>query len=164
MTLRLRFYGEDNIVDQIRQEIENRLATLERDKPEVYLGHCFGRHGECNKDYEGEACDWGTEAWKFGIGFLNLGSETALELIKNQEKLGKSKEYKKPINLYADRYVHCFLNNIFDPIREINFYLTEAVQRTSLLHTAKQLEQKEFDNLVTEIIEFIVKRVKQSFT
>jgi len=139
MTLRLRFYGEDNIVDQIGQEIENKLATLERDKPEVYLSHCFGRHGECNKDYEGEACDWGTEAWKLGIRFLNLGSETALELIKNQEKLGKSKEYEKPINFYADRHIHCFLNNIFDPIKEINFYPTEAIQRTSLLHTGKQL-------------------------
>lgn len=159
-TLRLRFYGEDNIVDQIKQEIENRLATLERDKPELYLGHCFGRHGKCDEDYEGEADDWGTDAWKYGIKFLNTGSEFALALIKNQDKLDKSAEYKKSIDFYADRYVHCFLNNIFVPSEEVNFYLKEAIQRISHLYTGRCFEHKGLENLIAKIERLIVNKAK----
>jgi len=161
ITLRLRFYGEDNIIDKIKQEIEKKLAVLEKDKPELYLGHCFGRHGECDKNYEGEADNWGTEAWVLGIKFLNLGSEVALNLIKNQEKLGKSEEYRKPISFYADRYVHCFLNQLRTLIDEINFYLCEAIQRISYRETKEQFAEEELRNLIKEIKDKIVNKARE---
>lgn len=135
---------------------------LEEEKPELYLGHCFGRHGECGKDYEGEADDWGTEAWEHGIKFLNLGSEVALALIKNQEKLEKSEEYKQPIDFYADRYIHCFLNNIFDPFKEISFYLNQAIQRISNHRIGRLVKQEELENLIIQIEDLIFEALKIS--
>lgn len=132
VTLRLRFYGKDELIEGIRSEIEGRLKELEKNNPELYLGHCFGRHGECGKDYEGEAAEWGTEAWKLGVKFLNMGSEVALTLLKNKDKLGRSEEYKKSLEYYADRYVHCFLNNIFSPAEEIIFLLRQGIGRLQI--------------------------------
>ena len=31
----IRFYGEDDIIDKIKQEIEKKLAVLEKDKPKM---------------------------------------------------------------------------------------------------------------------------------
>lgn len=163
ITLRLRFYGEEDIVEKIKQEIENKLNELEKNRPELYLGHCFGSHGDCGKDYEGEAAEWGTEAWNLGIKFLNLGSEVALTLLKNKGKLGSSEEYKKSIEFYADRFVHCFLNNIFDSSKEINFYLEQAIQRTSYSYTKKLFEQSELQNFINEIRGLIVQKAKNYF-
>jgi hypothetical protein len=152
--LRLRFYGESNTIDQIKEEIEKKLIALEKEKHELYRGHCFGKHGECDKDYEGEADDWGTEAWELG----NLGSEVSLKLIKNQQKIGSSKEYRRPIEFYVDRYVHCFLNNIFDQSEEIDFYLKEAIGRLYYAHTGRSLEPKTLEISISKIKTLILKQ------
>lgn len=128
--------------------MENELDKLEKSEPQYYSGHCFGRHGDCEKEYAGE--DWGTEGWQLGIKLLEFGSEVALELIKNREKLGKSEEFKLPIEFYADRYVHCFLNNILNTSEEIDFYLCEAIQRISQSSIGKQFEQKELERIMRE--------------
>jgi hypothetical protein len=158
ITLRLRFYGESNTIDQIKEEIEKKLIALEKEKHELYRGHCFGKHGECDKDYEGEADDWGTEAWELGTKFLNLGSEVSLKLIKNQQKIGSSKEYRRPIEFYVDRYVHCFLNNIFDQSEEIDFYLKEAIGRLYYAHTGRSLEPKTLEIFISKIKTLILKQ------
>lgn len=104
-TLMLRFFGHDEKIDDLKQYLEDELKDI---------CHCYGAHGDCGegKEYKGEANYWGTEAWKKGIIFLEFGSEFALELIENKDKLGNSIEYKKEISYYADRYTHLFLNRM----------------------------------------------------
>jgi hypothetical protein len=41
--------GVDNNLEEI-----SFWRALEKDKPEFYLGHCFGKHGGCQKEYEGK--------------------------------------------------------------------------------------------------------------
>jgi hypothetical protein len=148
-TLRLRFYGEDDVMDRLRQEIEKRITELEKNRPDFYLGHCFGRHGDCQKAYKGEAGDWGTKGWELGIKMLQFGSETAMELIRDEDRIGKSDEYTKNITFYADRYVHIFLNSLAW-IDEIDFYLKEAVLRIAY-SIDKELSKDGLGMLVREI-------------
>lgn len=119
-TLRLRFFANDDVIEELRTFLDEELKET---------SHCYGRHGECEKEYEGEADDWGTKAWEQGIRFLELGSEFALELIENKEKLGNSDEYKKDAFFYADRYTHLFLNQITSLVDEPDFYLTQGIFR-----------------------------------
>ena len=161
ITLRLRFYGKNGIIDQLKQQIDKKLTELEKSRSEFYFGHCFGEHGNCGKEYKGEAKGWGTKGWKLGVKMLEFGSETALELIKNKDKLGKSEEYKKPVNFYADRYVHCFLNQFTTLINEIDFYLNEAIQRISYTSTRKMFTEEELRNLTNDIRDKVVNKAKE---
>ena len=111
-TFRLRFYGDDNTIDQLQYEIEKNLTELGKSKPEYYLGYCFGKHGDCNEEYKGEANDYGDKGWELVTKILEFGSETALELIKNEDKLGKSEEYEKPVDSYAVAMILCVFPEI----------------------------------------------------
>jgi hypothetical protein len=86
ITLRWRFYVKEDIVNQLRELIDSRLSELERQRPDAYLGHCFGRHGECEQEYEGESENWGMKGWELGVRMLQTGSEIALELIRNSAR------------------------------------------------------------------------------
>ena len=84
-TLRLRFFGEDEKINEIRLILDEKLISIP---------HCYGAHGDCGEDiqYIGEADSWGIEAWEKGMKFMELGSEFALDLIENEEKLKYASE------------------------------------------------------------------------
>jgi len=146
ITLRLRFFGEENIIDSLRNDLDAKFLILENQFPDLYLGHCFGKHGDCEKEYKGEADDWGTEGWKLGRDVLRFASNTALKLIQDQDKLGKIEDYKKNVNFYADRYVHSFLNMLktIPSFDEANFLLFEGCQRSALKLIHRQLSREEY--------------------
>ena len=111
---------------------------LDRYKKEIILDeklisipHCYGAHGDCGEDiqYIGEADSWGIEAWEKGMKFMELGSEFALDLIENEEKLGCSEEYRRNASSYADRYTHLFLNQISTLVNEVDFHLQQGISR-----------------------------------
>ena len=164
ITLRLRFYGENDSVDKLLQIIEKKLEKLEDENPLFYLGHCYGRHGDCPGEYEGE--DWGEKGWKLGMKFLQFGSEVALELIENENILGKSTDYKLNMMDYAERHIHCFLNDIFTSEEEVYFYLENTIQRLCHLYTGQQFgkkHQREYQQLIRDIKLNIIKKSKETF-
>jgi len=160
-TLRLRFYGDENTIDQLRQEIEKNLTELEKSKLEYYLGHCFGKHGDCNKVYEGEANNYGDKGWELVVKMLKFGSEVALELIKNEDKLGRSEEYKKPVKVYADRYVHCFLDQLSTLVNEIDFYLEQAIQRISYATASKMFLEQDLMDLINSVKGKVINKARK---
>jgi len=158
-TLRLRFFGEESTIATLRNDLDTKFLSLEKQSPDLYLGHCFGKHGKCEQEYDGEAEDWGIEGWKLGIGMLGFASDTALKLIEDQDKLGRTRDYRWGINFYADRYVHLFLNMIetIPSFDEADFLLSRGCQRTSLKSIGKPLLQEELNR-----IKQLVKREIQS--
>jgi len=156
-TLRLRFFGDGKEIEELRQFLEKKLKDIP---------HCYGKHGDCGegKEYKGEADAWGTKAWEEGIRFLELGSEFALELVENKDKLGKSDEYKKNAVDYADRYTHCFLNQISSLVDEANFNLTEGVFRfayQTMKSKKPALSDDKIQSMISPIIGPIVKETKK---
>lgn len=152
ITLRLRFFGENDSITKMKDVLEAKLRRLEHDNSHSFFGHCYGRHGDCPGEYEGE--DWGKKGWKLGMKFLQLGSEVALELIENENMLGKSDDYKLSLFRYAERYVHCFLDTIYSTEEEVNFYLQNAIQRLCHLVTKQQFDkehEKEHQELFKDI-------------
>jgi len=131
VTLLLRFYGEDEMMDGLKDELEQKLTQLHCERPENCLGHCFGAHGECGDEYVGEANTWGEIPWEYGMKFFQIGSEYALDLLRNEEKLGRSDEYKEDAYYYADRYVHCFLNQMAMLVNEVGFLHQQYLSRRS---------------------------------
>lgn len=140
VTLRLRVFAESAEVEAIRREIGIVLAEAETSGR--VLGHSFGAHGVIDEEYLGESEEWGTRGWQLGVSALQMGTETALELIQNGFRLGRTEEFKKDIGYYADRWTHLFLNQIGTlleraGIDEAQFDLREALSR---LRPLKNLE------------------------
>lgn len=156
-TLLLRFFGDDEKIDDIKEILEEELKDV---------CHCYGEYGDCgeDKEYKGEANVWGTKAWEKGIKFMELGSEFALELVENKDRLGKSSEYKKDAFNYADRYTHLFLNQIESLINEVDFNLCEGIFRYGhqiLINKNPSLSEEQRNNIVYPIIKVKLKEIKQ---
>jgi hypothetical protein len=145
----LRFFGEESAIATLRNDLDAKFVSLENEFPDLYLGHCFGRHGDCGKEYDGEAEDWGAEGWKLGIDMLRFASDTALKLIEDRDKLGRTEDYRKDINFYADRYVHLFLNMIgtIPSFDEADFLLLQGCQRSSLRIIGRLLSNEELSRI-----------------
>jgi hypothetical protein len=111
ITLFWRLYGDQEVLKKLRDEIDTDLSGPEKRDPGQYLGHCYGKHGDCqSKDpYEGEAECWGTGAWAMGVRFMQLGSEIALRMVEIGGQLGHCEEWKKGVEYYADRWCHLFM-------------------------------------------------------
>ena len=122
-TLRLRFYGDEETIDRIKQEFERLWSSLKASRPDLLVDYCYGSHGECGEEYVGEEDTYGSEGWKLVKKMLNFGAETALKLIKEHENMGRSKEFREPLDVYVDRYVHLFLNQMYPLTDELQFYL-----------------------------------------
>ena len=156
-TLLLRFFGDDEKIDDIKEILEEELKDV---------CHCYGENGDCgeDKEYKGEADVWGTKAWEKGIKFMELGSEFALELIENKYKLGKSVEFKQDVFSYADRYTHLFLNQIGTLLNEVDFDLCEGIFRYGLQILTKKdppLSEVQMKDIIHPIINSKLKEIKQ---
>lgn len=154
-TLRLRFFGNDNKIDDIKQYLEEELKDI---------CHCYGEHGDCGegKEYKGEANGWGTNVWDKGIKFMEFGSEFALELIENKDKLGKSREYKGDAFFYADRYTHLFLNQVGSIINEVYFDLGQGIFRLGygvLLNKDPSLTEEQRNSIINPVMESMLAEI-----
>jgi hypothetical protein len=128
-TLRLRFLVETENVGCLKSVIEEGITEFD---------YCFGSHGNCGKEYGGEASEWGVKGWERGVEFLNFGSEFAMELMEKKESLGLDNEYRKSGYFFADCYIHMFLNQLEplliekDGVGEVHFLMCEGVYRYAL--------------------------------
>ncbi len=159
-TLRLRFYGNDEDIEKLKQFLEHKLKNVR---------HCYGEHGDCseNKEYKGEAnggSGWGTKAWEKGMKFLEIGSEFALELIENKDKLGRSPDYKKNADEYADRYTHLFLNQISSLVNEVDFDLSQGIFRygyETLQSRTPPIPEEQKIAILSQIVQPMINEAKQ---
>lgn len=113
--IRLRFYGKETDIDEIRQDLDSRLSQLETDQPGVFEKHIFGAHGREGEQYQGEEDMWGSD-WPIAMKFYEYGSETACQFLV-AERSDKSLDY------HADRYVHLLLNQLgYTRLHELLFH------------------------------------------
>ena len=161
-TLRLRFYGDEEAIGKIKQEFEKLWSSLRASRPDLFVDYCYGRHGECGKEYVGEEEEYGSEGWELVKKMLNFGSEIALELIKKHKDMGRSEKFKKPLNVYVDRYVHLFLNQMNPLINELQFYLDQLIHR-HFLYTIRKPPPEELANKIAEEIYQILQQGVESY-
>lgn len=105
--IRLRFFGDEKQIRCIEEDLNVDLARLERDSPELYSSHLFGKHGKPGR-YEGEQSDYGARGWNIFVDFLMKTSEVSIRFLR-EEPLGNS---EKPWTFYVERFSHCFWNQI----------------------------------------------------
>ena len=148
LTLRLRFYGNEEVINNIRTFLDEHLKGVT---------HAYGSHGNCAQyaEYTGEINDWGSKGWTKGVELLEFGSEFALELVENKDKLGTSEEYRKNAFDFADRYTHLFLNQISSLLNEADFYLDQGIFR-HLLTRGIQLPLQQIQEIREKIKHNIV--------
>jgi len=98
-TLLLRFYGDSEVIDKIKENFDGFLQEKKIDFTP-------------DNTYDGEAKSYGAEGWKYVMRILHLGSTLALDLAKNERTGGKKEEFAQPILCYVDRWIHLFLNQL----------------------------------------------------
>ncbi|WP_292319291.1 hypothetical protein [Caldisphaera sp.] len=127
-TLRIRFYNSNDIIEKIKQKFETEYDNFNKSNPDILGQYIYGNNGEEGEEYEGEVNYYGTRGWKLVMKMLEFGSEVALELIRNKDLLESdqySGSYPGSIDLYADRYVHLFLNQLNYFIKESEFLMKQ---------------------------------------
>jgi len=162
LTLRLRFYGDEEAIDEIKHGFEKLWSSLRASRPDLFVEYCYGRHGECGEEYVGEEDEYGSEGWELVKKMLNFGSEIALELIKKHKDMGRSKEFKVPLEVYVDRYVHLFLDQMAPLINELQLYLEWLIFRY-FLYTVGKLPSEEVTNEIAEKIIQILQQGVESY-
>jgi len=91
LEIRLIFFGEEKEIEHIREDLDEELAKLEKEKPELYSSHIFGNHGKPNERYEGEEDNYGEKGWNIFAQFLMKSPEVALRFLRD-EPLGRSEK------------------------------------------------------------------------
>ncbi|MBU1158356.1 MAG: hypothetical protein KKE24_03350 [Candidatus Thermoplasmatota archaeon] len=106
--IRLRFYGVDSDIAEIRIELEERLKGISDPSPH------FGAHGKPGDDYTGEEGSkekgdgFGQEGWPIFMKYLQDCSETALKLLEKEPRTTS----ERPWEFYIERFMHLSLNQI----------------------------------------------------
>lgn len=161
LTLRVRFYCDDDVIEKVARRFEELHSSLAASQPPLLCGFCYGRHGECGKEYSGEADEYGPKGWELVSRMLNFGSEVALELIKAEgDGLMGGGDFKKPLEVYVDRYVHLFLDQMAARIDELRFCLDQFIARFIYVH-AHELPSGELVKLVGRIEGEVMDLVKR---
>ena len=96
--------------------------------------------------------------------FLQTGSEFALELIENRDRLGGSQNYKKDAHYYADRYTHLFLDQISSLVNENDFDLSQGIFRFgygTIQNMNQSLTEQQIRAILNQIVRPMVGEVKQ---
>ncbi len=127
-TLRIRFYSNEEAIDQIKNKFEKEYNNFKENNEGILGEFIYGNNGIVGEEYEGEINYYGIKGWKLVMNILEFGSETALELIRNKDLLESdeySAQYPGSIDLYSDRYVHLFLNQLSYFIKESEFLMKQ---------------------------------------
>jgi len=106
--MRLRFYGSEEKMGEIKRDLDDELKQHESESPKVYLSHIFGAHGESNKEYADETGAFGQRGWAIFRKFLMDSSETALRFIEDEV----AQVPEKPLPFYAERFYHLLMNQL----------------------------------------------------
>ena len=101
--IRLRFFGEEENIEKVKDSIEAKLTEKESTKGDLYSCHIFGSHGRRNEEYVGEADYW-RDDWSLVMKLWENSSEFALNLV--------SKGASIPFDIHGERHVHTLLNQL----------------------------------------------------
>jgi len=106
-TLLLRFYGGDQVIEDVTKFIKEKLKSM--DLP-----------FDIDTNYYGEAHEYGNKGWEYVAKILHLGSEFAIDLIKREREREKkiNEDFRKPFAIFIDRWIHLFLNQLLTRIYE----------------------------------------------
>jgi len=101
--IRLRFFGEEKKIEEVKRTIDTRLQSLESSRGDLYSRHVFGSPGVPGVEYPGESGFWGDD-WSLVMRLWEETSEFALALI--------SRGAHKPLEIHGERHVHLLLNQL----------------------------------------------------
>ena len=101
--IRLRFFCDEEDITEIRDTLDRELANLEAGRPDFYVRHTFGSHGQEGIEYTGEAGFW-LEDWPLVMKLWEDMSDFSLGLI--------SKGFSKIAEIHGERQVHLLLNEL----------------------------------------------------
>ena len=101
--IRLRFFGEEENVKEMKGLINEKLNEKESTESDLYSQHVFGSHGRENEEYSGEADFW-QDDWSLAMKLWETNSEFAMKLI--------SEGATKPLDIHGERHVHLLLNQL----------------------------------------------------
>ena len=108
--IRLRFYAESAVIDQIENELRTKLDKLVRSHRNPITFYHFGKHGRPGK-YRGERPNWKTD-WPIVMEHFNYGSEYALQFLSK-------KSLHRRLGYHGQRYVHLLLNQLLIPHTQV---------------------------------------------
>ena len=83
-------------------------------------------------NYCGEANIYGSKGWKYIAKILHLGSEFAIDLIKRERERRENEEFKGRVELFVDRWVHLFLNQMLTRVDEPRILYAFSVHRLAI--------------------------------
>lgn len=126
--IRLRFFGEANSIEKVKNSLNDRLQQLESERSDLFSCHVFGSHGQRGKEYTGEHDFW-KEDWPLVMKLWNDTSEFALSLI--------SKGAKKPLDIHGERHIHLLLNQLGLP----HLYVDTGTEKLIQYRRKKQLNE-----------------------
>ena len=101
--IRLRFFGEEDKIEKVKQMIDDCLKDLESSKGDLYSCHVFGSHGIRGKEYTGEDDFWDND-WSLVMKLWEQTSEFVLALISGKPCIA--------LDVHGERHVHLFLNQL----------------------------------------------------
>jgi hypothetical protein len=118
-TLLMRFFGNADLVEEIRKNLTKLLDNEGVDwKPD--------------ETYDGEAKHFGSRGWGYIMRILCLGSDFAIDIIENERKGVKNEEYKLSLSGYLERWVHLFMNQLGTRVREDATLFQLSAHRTAV--------------------------------
>jgi len=100
--IRLRFYGEAENIDKVKEAVDSKLNERESTKGDLYSCHVFGSHGRRNEEYVGESGFWLND-WLSVMKLWENTAEFALSMIDSASK---------PLDVHGERHVHLLLNQL----------------------------------------------------
>lgn len=103
-TLLLRFYGKSHDIDELKGRLVKYLESegIEYTPDSVYAG---------------EEGSYGVKGWRYVMESLHLGADSAIDLIRN-DRSRDERNFPKPLEVYIDRWVHLFLNQLGTRVAE----------------------------------------------
>ncbi len=117
--IRLRFFGIEKNIGDIKEELDSKLYELERSQSGLYDKHIFGSHGKKGEDYPGEADSYGENAWPWVCKFLEAGSDLDIKLCCIPPA--------NPLKYTDERHVNIILNQLgFSRLQELMFHWNMA--------------------------------------
>jgi hypothetical protein len=103
LDLCLRFYGDDNLIDALKVEANDKLFGLEKSNPDLFKEHYYGAFLVKDKEYNGEEELYGKDAWELCYKRWETGSNLALLLCTTDATKSIPFHYTRDIHLLENQ-------------------------------------------------------------
>ncbi len=151
-TLLMRFFGNTYTIGKIGKTMTKLLDEQ-------------GIDWKVDEKYDGEAKAYGTKGWEYLLKVLHLGSDFAIDIIKNARKGEETEEFKRSLGGYLERWVHLFNNQLGTRVREDVALFHLSTHRTAVNYLGEKNYRKisrELDKQISQYLKDFHK--KNTFT